>query len=307
MAVDTSRPRVVVIVTNFNGKRYLRGCLNSLLEQSYSDYTITLVDNASSDGSVLMTKDEFPQVTVVANTHNTGFAGGCNTGLRHALKGNADAFVLVNSDTRANPDWLAELVAAAYGNRRTGICQSMIYLAGQPRIINTAGNQSHFLAFGYCGHYLEEDKGQFAGVTDIPFASGTAMLIKRQVIETIGMMDEDLFLYQEDLDLSWRARLAGWRIILAPRSKIYHSYSFSRNKDKFYYLERNRLLVSLKNYSSRSLLVLAPAFLGAELAMLGYSLAGGWAGQKLRGYGYLLRSEERRVGKECRSRWSPYH
>lgn len=282
------QPWVEIIVPSYNGQDYITACLTSILNQTYSDYAVTVVDNASTDRSVELVKRGFPGVRVIEMSHNTGFAGGCNAGLKQALKGDARYFVLVNSDTLADAHWLSELVAAAESDPRIGICQSMIRLARMPNKINSAGNESHFLAFGYCGHYLEEDQGRFRQVMDVPFASGTSMLIRRQTIEEIGLMDEDLFMYQEDLDLSWRARLAGWRVTLASRSLIYHDYTFDRNKEKFYFLERNRLFVSFKNYSGRSLLVLAPAFLGAEIAMLGYALKGGWLRQKLKGYLSLL-------------------
>lgn len=282
--------KVAIIVPNFNGREFLDACLTSLQQQDYGDYTITVVDNASADDSVALVKGGYPDVRVIENSHNTGYAGGCNSGLKRELKGDAEYFVLLNSDTRAAPDWLRELVAAAASDSAIGICQSMIYLADQPGVINTAGNEAHYLGFGYCGHYRETDDGQFTGVTDVPFASGTAMLVKREVFDRIGLMDEDLFLYQEDLDLSWRARLAGWRVVLAPKSHIGHSYSFSRNKMKFYYLERNRHVVCFKNYSTRTLLVLLPAMIGAEAAMTGYSILGGWFVQKMKGYGFLVRN-----------------
>jgi hypothetical protein len=290
MATD---PKVAIIIPSFNGRDFLNACLSSLEGQDYDNFTVTVVDNASSDDSVALVKREYPDVRIVENSHNTGFAGGCNSGLNRELKGDARYFVLLNSDTRAEPDWLSELVKAAGSDEAIGICQSMIYMADQPNIINTAGNEAHYLAFGYCGHYLEEDTGQFDGIVDIPFASGTAMLVKREVLDKIGLMDDDLFLYQEDLDLCWRTRLAGWRIVLAPASHIGHSYSFSRNKMKMYYLERNRNAVCLKNYSGRSLLVLFPALVGAEAAMLVYSLFDGWFGQKLKGYLYLVRNLDR--------------
>lgn len=290
---EAHQPRVEIIVPNYNGHEYLAACLTSILQQNYANYLVTVVDNASTDRSVELIIRDFPDVRVMEMSHNTGFAGGCNEGLKQALKGDADYFVLVNTDTQADANWLAELVIAAESDPGIGICQSMIRLAKMPNRINSAGNESHFLAFGYCGHYLEEDQGQFPTVMDVPFASGTAMLIRRQTIEKIGMMDEDLFMYQEDLDLSWRARLAGWRVVLASRSLIYHDYVFGRNKTKFYFLERNRLIVSLKNYSGRSILILTPAFLGAEIAMLCYSLKGGWFRQKLQGYLFLLRTAGR--------------
>lgn len=295
-----------MIIPNFNGRKYLEDCLGSLLDQSYDNYSVLVVDNASEDGSVAFIRERFPQVQVVESKINTGYAGGCNLGLRRELLSDSKYFILVNNDTRADRHWLAELVKAPEANADIGLCQSMIYLADQPSVINTAGNQSHFLGFGYSGHYLEEDHGQFRHVIDIPFASGTAMLIRRDVLESVGLMDEDLFLYQEDLDLSWRARLSGWRVALAPDSKIFHDYSFSRNSEKFYYLERNRLVVSFKNYGTRSLVVLAPAYLAAEVAMLGYALAAGWPRQKLQGYRYLfenlgrLRQKRRLVQQQRR-------
>ncbi len=284
---------------NFNGQEYLGPCLDSLLNQSYKNFNVTVVDNASSDDSIDLVMRNYPQVGLIENDRNTGFAGGCNAGLRQGLAGGAEFFVLANSDVVAEPDWLKELVAAAASDERIGICQSLILLADQPGRINTAGNEAHFLGFGYCGHYREEDRGQFSQITDVPFASGSALLVRRRLLEDIGLFDERLFMYQEDLDLSWRARLAGWRVVMAPRSRIYHNYSFDRNKEKYYYLERNRLYVSIKNYSGRSLLVLAPAFAGAEVAMLAWAAAGGWLAQKLKGYLYLARNARMLFEERC--------
>ncbi len=300
-----AEPRVEVIVPNFNGQKYLPACLDSLLNQSYNQFSVTVVDNASADDSVDLIRRDYPQVALIENERNTGFAGGCNTGLRQALAGEAEFLILVNSDIVADRRWLEGLVLAAGSDESIGLCQSLILLAGEPGRINTAGNEAHFLGFGFCGHYREEERGQFARVADVPFASGSALLIRRGLLMDIGLFDEHLFMYQEDLDLSWRARLAGWRVALAPRSRAYHHYSFDRNKDKYYYLERNRLLVCLKNYSRRSLLVLAPAFVGAEVAMLAWAASGSWLTQKLKGYSYLVRNagmllEERRQVQQRR-------
>lgn len=294
---DAGEPRVAVIIPNFNGEEYLTTCLTSILDQSYGNYSISVVDNASSDHSVELVKHDFPEVAVVENSRNTGYAGGCNSGLIRELKSDAKYFVLVNSDVRADREWLAELVKAAESDPKIGICQSLIYLADDRGLINSAGNESHYLGFGFCGHYREPDRGQFTGISDVPFASGSSMMVRRELIDAIGLLDDDLFMYQEDLDYSWRARLAGWRVVLAPQSHLYHSYSFSRNSRKFYFLERNRIVVSLKNYSGRSLLVLTPAFLGAELGMLAYSITGGWLRQKLKAYLYLLRNLDRILAK----------
>lgn len=290
MNPPAENPSVAIIVPNFNGRDDLDACLGSLLEQDYPDFSVTLVDNASTDASVAFVKQSFPQVSVVENSHNLGYAGGCNAGLKRALRDDATYFVIVNSDTRAGEGWLRELVEAAAADEAIGVAQSIVYVdePGEP-VVNTAGNEMHYLGFAWCGGYRQPDRGQFAG-GDIPYGSGASLLVKREVLEQVGLFDEDLFLYHEDLDLCLRVRLAGYRIVLAPASHIYHDYDFSRNRSKFYYLERNRMVVLLKSYSLRSLAVLSPALLGAEIAMLGYSLAGGWFLDKLRGYGYLMRN-----------------
>jgi len=320
-SMAASEPRVAVIIPNYNGEEYLENCLTSLLDQTYSNYSITMVDNASADSSVELVRRQFPDVEIIENRDNTGFAGGCNAGLTRMLSDDSAAgeaeqrfkyFVLVNADVRAERDWLAELVSAAESDARIGLAQSLILIAGEGSqgrsgegsrgegggrrrgdiLINSAGNEAHYLGFGFCGYFREPDRGQFTRVMDVPFASGSSLLIRREVLAEVGLFDEDLFMYQEDLDLCWRSRLAGWRVVLAPASRIHHYYAFSRNPLKFHYLERNRLLVCFKCYGARSLVALAPAFIGAELAMLGYSLTGGWFRQKLRGYLYLLRNYE---------------
>ena len=142
--------------------------------------------------------------------------------------------------------------------------------------VNNLGNAMHYLGFGFVKHYQEDaDKWLNRDPSEVGYASGAAMLIKKEVLDKIGMFDEKFFMYHEDLDLCWRARLAGYKIILAPKSIVYHFYEFNRNKKMLYWTERNRWVCLLQNYSISTLIKLFPMLFIVELMMIVYSLIGG--------------------------------
>jgi len=155
-------------------------------------------------------------------------------------------------------------------------------------LVNTIGNPLHFLGFSWSGGYktLSSDRSK---VQEIALASGSAMLVKKEVFKKVGLFDERLFMYHEDVDLCWRSRLAGFKIMLASASKVYHKYTFSFGSRKFFYVERNRLVVFFSNYKLLSIILLLPIFLLTELAMLFYSIFTGWFKYKLSSwFGFLL-------------------
>ena len=178
------------------------------------------------------------------------------------------------------------MINTANSNKKIGLVQAKIFIDNKDKkhIINTVGNNIHYLGFGYCGHYKEIDNGQFSKDTEITYASGASLLIKKKVLDSIGMLDEKFFLYHEDLDLGWRARLFGFNIYLSNKAIVWHKYSFSKNKKKIYYLERNRLFFLLQNFELRTLCLILPAFLFIEIGLLFYSLLNGWFLLKLKSY-----------------------
>lgn len=279
-----------VIIVNWNGKKYLKNCLESVSKQSYLNYRIVLVDNNSTDASLKFVENNFPQIKVIRNNKNLGFAKGNNVGIKYALKQGADYIILLNNDTMVDKKWIEELVNSANRDDKIGIVQSKIYLFGQKNIINTLGNEVHFLGFAFCGNYKSEDTGQFNKDREITCASGAGCLIKREIVEKIEMFNEDFFMYHEDSDLGWRTRMAGYKIILSAKSKMWHKYSFSRNRLKYYYLERNRLSIVLQNYQLKSLFFIFPAFLFMEIGILGFSLINGWFVDKIRSYFDILKN-----------------
>lgn len=277
---------VFIIIVNWNGKQYLDDCLSSLEDQTYKFFKTIIIDNNSSDDSVEFIKKKFIQIKIIQNTQNFGFAQGNNIGIKYALQNNADIIILLNNDTIVDKNWLQEMINTANSNKKIGLVQAKIFIDNKDKkhIINTVGNNIHYLGFGYCGHYKEIDNGQFSKDTEITYAIGASLLIKKKVLYSIGMLDEKFFLYHEDLDLGWRARLFGFNIYLSNKAIVWHKYSFSKNKKKIYYLERNRLFFLLQNFELRTLCLILPAFLFIEIGLLFYSLLNGWFLLKLKSY-----------------------
>jgi N-acetylglucosaminyl-diphospho-decaprenol L-rhamnosyltransferase len=273
--------RLTVLVVTYNSARHVDACFTSLAAARLHGAEVVVVDNASTDGTPDAVRSRFPWVTVLDAGSNLGFAGGNNLGIAHALSAGAEWIYLLNPDTDVDQAFLEEALAVATAAPRTAAVQSLLLLHPERDLLNTAGNVVHFLGFGACGAYRAPRAGAPAEPREIAFASGAAVLLRAEALRAVGAFDAALFLYQEDQDLGLRLRLAGWRARLAPRSLVWHHYAFSRNPRKYFYLERNRYLVLLKNLRLRSLLVLAPFLLLAELALLGVAAAGGWLRVKL--------------------------
>jgi GT2 family glycosyltransferase len=282
---------IAIIIVTRNHRRDVEECLPALAAQTRLDFTLIVSDNGSDDGTPDWVRQEYPAAHVIENRANLGFAEGSNVGLRLALEAGARYLVLLNPDTVVDPRWLEELVRSSEADESIGICQSKIYRypASTPPVINTVGNRLHYTGVGWCGHLDEIDCGQFAADVEIPYASGAAMLVKGEVVRDIGLLDPHLFMYHEDLDWSLRARLRGHRIVLSAQSVVYHRYEFRRNPGKFFLIERNRLIWLCKTHRTSFLLLILPALLAMEAAVLYYAIVEGWFGAKLRSYADFVR------------------
>lgn len=276
--------RVVVIIVTYNNRWQITDCLNSLKMQSYQEnFQIVVVDNESTDDTQTIVKNNFPQVVLIKNKNN-GYAGGNNVGIMWGLKQGYDAFVLLNPDMVVDVDWLKELVTMAEKYKLIGIVQSKVLFFNEKYRINTIGNPLHFVGFSWSGGF-KNLSSRYLEPKSITIASGSSLLIKKEVIDKISLFDEKLFMYHEDVDFSWRARLAGYEVYLAPLSKAFHKYSFSFGTKKFYYSERNRLAVIFTYYKFLTILLLLPFILFTEIAMFFYAIFTGWAKYKLFSWG----------------------
>ena len=276
--------KAAIIIVNYNGKEYLRDCIASLENQSYKNFDIFLIDNCSSDDSLKDIKDT--EVKLIKNKKNYGFAEGNNIGIRQAIKEGYQYIALVNFDTETDEKWLEKLVERIETDSGIGAVQSKVLLAGS-KLINTTGGHLHFLGFSYCRDYKMPDT--FKNVDDICAASGASVLFRSEALKKIGLFDKTFFMYLEDTDISWRLKEAGYKLIFEPNSVIYHKYSFSKNKDKFYHSEKNRIIFILKNYELKTILLLLPAFLFTEILMILYAAFDGWFTQKIKGYIFVIR------------------
>lgn len=285
------RRKVALVIVAYNARRYLDGCLGTLQKarREQIDVDVIVVDNASRDGTAAAVRKNYPWAELIESGKNLGFAGGNNLGMRSALERGADYVYLLNQDTEVDADFLEEAVKVAEADEKIGSAQSLLLLHPEKDLINSTGNAIHFLGFGYCRDYRRPlADWRHAGIDKIAYASGAGVLLRASALREVGLFDESLFLYHEDLDLGWRLRLAGYANVLAPHSIVYHKYEFSRSISKYYFMERNRYLVMFKNYRAWTLIVLAPWLLLAEVGLFAAALRSGWWREKLKVYAYFL-------------------
>jgi GT2 family glycosyltransferase len=255
-------PYASVIVVGYNSRHFLDGCLEALLQQSYpGEFEILFVDNASTDGGADYVRTHFPLVRVIDSGRNLGYAGGNNLGANLA-RGAVLAFV--NPDTRAEPGWLRELVRPLMADPTIGITTSKIVLMDRPDVINTCGNDLSLSGITTCRR-AGEPVASVRRDEDVAAVSGAACAIRADLFRLLGGFDQRFWMYLEDTDLSWRARLAGYRCQVAIHSVISHDYVFTLSPAKLRRIERNRYLMLSKNLSGRTLLAFLPYLMFSEL------------------------------------------
>ncbi|MFC4550038.1 MULTISPECIES: glycosyltransferase family 2 protein [Halorussus] len=264
-----------VVVVNKDGKDDLQDCLPSLLAQTAEDYEVIVVDNNSDDGSVEYVTEEHPEVRLVVNDANEWYAGGNNIGFA-AAKG--EFIAVLNPDVVVEEDWL-ECLVAPLTDGQAEITTSKVLYYEDPKKVNTCGNLAHYTGLGFC-RGLDCQSSAYTEEEVVPSVSGCAFVITRELLDEIGGFDEDFEFYYEDLDLAWRARLAGRDVLFVPSSVVYHKYDRPLPPWRFYNMERNRYLILLKHLQVRTLILLLPSLLLTELLL--------WGVAALKGFSHVL-------------------
>ncbi len=289
-------PRIAIIYLSFHAEPYMERAVEawSALNYPRESLAVVIVDNTHptfgssvSSWEAVLAKygTRLPNTVVLPQTENAGFTRGTNVGIVWALAQEFDYIYLHNQDGFMAPNALQPLVAAFVQDPTVGVAQSLILLAYAPTLINSAGNALHFLGFGYCAKLRRPIDEAGKNPFEIDYASGAGMLLSAEVVKKYGALDDDFFLYHEDLEYSLRVRSVGKRIVCVPGSVFFHDYAFSRNLQKWYYMERNRWAVLLMYFRWRTLLLLVPALLVAEIGILLTAAIFGWLPHKLHAYG----------------------
>jgi GT2 family glycosyltransferase len=242
-------PLISVIIVNYNGLRFLENCLASLKKQTYpcAKYEVIVVDNGSADDSIAFIRNNSPEVKIIEAQKNLGFAAGNNLGFKHA-KG--DFFALLNNDTEVPENWLSALADSMLKSKSIGLVTCKILFHGDRQTINSTGLELLSDGRGSDRGFREKDSGQYNQIEDVFGACGASVLLRKEMLTDIGYFDERLFMYYEDLDLAWRAKLRNWRCVYTPETVVYHIHCGSSGEwSNFftYHVERNRALVCVKN------------------------------------------------------------
>lgn len=247
-------PKVSIIIVNYNGAEDTNECLNSLKKIDYENYEVIVVDNASGDASFVLNKmhQDFSDVKILALPHNHGFAGGNNAGINHALGNGAEYMLLLNNDTVIARDFLTRMVEAAQSDECAAFVGAKIYFLNEPKRIWFNGADFSWISGGKHYQYgqIDPDPDE-TRLKNTGYVTGCALLARAKVIQDIGLLSEDFFMYYEDVDWSLRAQKAGYKTIVAPAAHIWHKVSRSAEKMGVpvihYYHIRNALILTKKH------------------------------------------------------------
>lgn len=250
-------PTVYIVLLNWNGRTDTVECLESLLQLEYPNYKVIVVDNGSTDGSVETISNLFPGISLLRNGKNIGYAGGNNVGIQWALEHGANYILILNNDTTVHPELVEHLIRVASLDPTIGLLGPANYYYSKPTTIWTVGAMmgrpphSGFVTIGE-----GDPDGFWKTTTQFDALVGSAILIRRDVIEKIGLFDERFFLCYEEFDLSVRAREAGYKCLFVPEAKIWHKVGSALGVEdsplRTYFNTRNRLLWSRKHLSRSS-------------------------------------------------------
>tara|TARA_B100001758_G_scaffold247807_1_gene267417 strand:+ start:32 stop:1054 length:1023 start_codon:yes stop_codon:yes gene_type:complete len=264
METQKKKIKIAIIILNWNGKEWLQKFLPTLVENS-NDATVFLADNGSYDDSLFFIKKEFPSVRIIENNENLGFAGGYNKALTHIQ---AKYYVLVNSDLEVAPAWLSPIISLMDRDKNIAACQPKIIDYNNRKRFEYAGASGGYidnLGYPFCRgrifNHLEEDKGQYNDLKEVFWATGACLFLRSDAFWAVGGFDASFFAHQEEIDLCWRMKNNGFKIMVQPQSIVYHVGGGTLNSGssfKTYLNFRNNLYMLFKNLPAYYLFFIIP-------------------------------------------------
>jgi GT2 family glycosyltransferase len=248
---DEQTNRWAIVVLSWNGREDTLSCLGSLEAVGWPSLDVICVDNGSDDGSQSAVRERFPAVTLIENGANLGYAGGNNVGIRAALERGADWVLLVNNDATLAPDVVRELDIVARARPKAGVLGGKVLFAEPSDRVWFAGQRFN-AALGYSGRprgYRKPDGPRYSSVEVVDRVVGACMAVSHVLVDAVGLLDEELFAYVEDVDWALRARQAGFEVLLVPRARAWHRVAASSGGESasttsMYYGVRNTIVVS---------------------------------------------------------------
>ncbi|MCB0191260.1 MAG: glycosyltransferase family 2 protein [Anaerolineae bacterium] len=270
--MPTQLPMVSVVIVSHNGKKYLVRCLPTLFSQEYPHFEVIVTDNGSTDGLADWLRAEYPQVTLIPNSENLGYCTATNQGIAVSR---GEYIVVLDDDTVLEPGFLNAMVAAAESGDDVGMVASQIVLDHAPDLIDSAGIEVDWAGLAWNRHIGQPAADEPDEPIEVFGPAGAGGLYARRMLDQIGLLDEDFFIYYDDSDIAWRGQRAGWRCIYTPRAKVRHVHSATSGKwspFKSYLLGRNKLWTMTKNYALGSFLLYLPVILLFEAAAIFYGI-----------------------------------
>jgi len=262
--METQKIKTAVVVLNWNGKAWLEKFLPNLVKQS-QEATVFVADNASTDNSVDFVKNNFPVVKIIVNANNGGYAKGYNDALNQI---DAEYFVLINSDIEVTEGWLSPIIDLMDSDKKIAACQPKLLDYNKRNTFEYAGASGGFidnLGYPFCrGRIfddLEQDRGQYNDAIEVFWATGACLIVRASLFNEIDGLDEDFFAHQEEIDLCWRLKNKGYKIMVQPKSVVYHVGGGTLNAGspfKTYLNFRNNLFMLFKNLPTSALFTIIP-------------------------------------------------
>ena len=247
-------PKVVIIILNWNGKEDTVECLDSLRHITYPNYEILLIDNGSTDGSINLFKEKFSEINIIEFKKNMGFAEGNNGGIRNARKMGFDYILLLNNDTIVDPAFLTEMVMIGESSEKIGIIGAVNYYYNEPDRVWFCGGKFNFWnGKAYRVGVTKDNKVQEDKIEETDYVAGSCFLIKKNVRDKIGLLDKEYFAYWEEADYCVRSQKAGFKVLYAPKAKIWHKVSSTSKKINgfFEYYNTRSNFLFMKKHATR--------------------------------------------------------